>query len=237
MTRRISALLFAALIGGCVGDNSLVIMQNGVPEVVGNTCVAPAGESSTFRSSGTLDLSFYSYGGSPQPTGGYWLFPTVKNNLSASVGGTSVGTSTTAFNIAVTRVDVELQDAVTEASLAPRFSVSVFKVLEAGGVMGVPVEVIPITMVSSLSDGQLVMAKVQVVGNRDGGEIRSNTMPYAISVCSGCLFDDAGPCVDFTGAGSANSCNIAQDEVAVCCEHSTRGIICPAEAETITPQG
>jgi hypothetical protein len=237
MMARISALLLAALVGGCVADNtqSMVITQNDVPEVSGNTCVAPAGESATFRASGTLDISFFSsFAGYPGPTAGYLLFPAVKNNLSASVAGASISANPTMFTIEVTRIDVELEDAASGNRIADRFSVPVFKMLEAGAVIGLAVDVVPPVVVSSLSDGQLIMASVQVVGNRDGGEIRSNKMQYAISVCDGCLFHNAGACVDFSGTGSANVCNIAQDEVAVCCEHSVEGLICPAVVETVS---
>jgi hypothetical protein len=232
---RISALLLAALVGGCVADNtqSLIITQNDVPDTTGESCVAPAGESSTFRPSGTLDISFFgSYSGYPGPTAGYLMFPAVKNNLSGSVAGQTINTNPTMFNIEIKRVDVELEDAATGASISDKFSVPVFKILEAGSVVGLAVDVIPPVLVPSLADGQLVMAHVQVVGERDGGTIRSNTMDYAIEVCDGCLFHNAGACLDFSGTGSANTCNIAQDEVAVCCEHSVQGLICPAEAET-----
>lgn len=236
MKARIAALFAATLIGGCAGDNtqSLVILQNGVPEASGGVCISPAGETATFRSSGTLDRAFFtSYSGYPGPSAGYLLFPAVKNNLGASVSGSQVNVDDTAFNIEITRVDVRLEDAVTGASLAPRFSVPQYKVLEANDVVGLAVDVVPAGLVPSLGDGQLVLAKVEVVGNRDGGEIRSNTMEYAIAVCDGCLFYNAGACADFSGSASVNQCNIAQDEVAVCCEHSTRGVICPAAVEAV----
>ncbi|MBI5481445.1 MAG: hypothetical protein HY906_21485 [Deltaproteobacteria bacterium] len=236
MMARIPALVFAALLCGCVADNtqSLVITQNDVPEVSGNTCIAPAGESTTFRASGTLDISFFSgYSGYPGPSAGYLLFPAVKNNLSGSVAGTSITTNATMFTIEVNRVDVDLTDA-GGASLTQPFSVPVYKVLEAGSVIGLAVDVVPAEVISSLYDGMLIFAKVKVVGNRDGSTIHSNTMQYPISVCDGCLFHDAGACVDFTGTGSANLCNIAQDEVAVCCEDSVDGLICPAVTETVS---
>jgi hypothetical protein len=236
MRARIPALFLAALLCGCVANNtqSLVILQNNVPEVSEGACVAPGQASSLYRGNGTLDVSLVAGAGTSTQAAGYLMFPVVQNNLDSSVAGTSVTIDPNTFNIQLSRVDVEVTDAGTGRPLGSRFSVPVYKVIAAGGSAGLVVDVLPYPVMAELGDASMVMVKLTVVGERDGGQIKSNTMEYAITVCDGCLFDNAGACVDFTGTGSVNQCNIAQDQTAVCCEHSTKGLICPAVAETTT---
>ena len=234
MKARIPALLLASLLWGCVANNtqSLVILQNNVPEVNEGVCTAPGQASTSYRGNGTLDVSLVAGAGTSTQLVGYLMFPVVQNNLDATVSGTSVTIDPNAFNIQLSRVDVEVSDPVTGRALGSRFSVPVFKVLEAGDSAGMVVDVMPYPVIAELGDTSMAMVKLTVIGERDGGTIKSNTMEYAITICDGCLFDNAGACVDFTGTGSVNECNIAQDQTAVCCEHSTKGLICPAEAET-----
>ena len=237
MKAPIVALLAVTLLMGCVGNNtqSLIIEQNNVPSTTSSGgCVAPGQASSEFRGSGLLDLSLLTNAGTPDQVVGYLMFPVVTNNLNSSVEGQSITIDPTAFNIQLKRVDVEVSDAGGGGMLMPRFSVPVYKVVEAGGSAGLIVDVMPYQAIANLGDTTMVMVKLTVIGERDGSDIRSNTMEYAINICNGCLFDDEGPCVDFTGTGTINQCNIAQDETAVCCEHSTRGLICPAVTETTT---
>jgi len=232
----ISALLASVLFVGCANDNTqtLAILQNAVPQVSGTVCMAPAGATTTFRSSGVLDIAFFGeYGGSTQPSAGYLMFLAVQNKLTGSVLGTTVGT-TEMYTVTLKRVDVQLLDGYTNRPLADRFSVPIYKLLGANETAGIAVDIMPASVIASLADGMMVMAKLRVVGTRDGSEIRSNTMEYAIAVCDGCLLYDTGPCTEFSGTATVNACNIAQDEPAVCCEHSTRGLLCPAQTEEVT---
>lgn len=234
MKAPVVALLAATLVMGCVGNNtqSLVIEQNNVPTTSGGACVAPADVSGTYRGSGRLDVSLIVNAGTVEQGSGYLMFPVVTNNLKASASGSSVTIDPLAFNIQIKRVDVEVSDANTNRMLMDRFSVPMYKMLAAGSSTGLIVDVMPYQAVANLGDATMVMVNLTVIGERDGSDIRSNTMEYAIKVCDGCLFVDAGLCLDFSGEGSANACNLAQDETAVCCEHSTLGLICPAVAET-----
>jgi hypothetical protein len=233
MKARIPALVLAALLIGCVHNNTqtLVIMQDNVPDTSGGVCLIPGTISSTFRESGLLDRSFFLSGDIPSSAVGYEMYPVVKNNLSSSVSGTGVGIDPLAFNIQLSRADVELSDGASGEPLVTPFSVPLFKVVASGESTGLVVGVIPAALVPDLHDGQIVLAHLTVVGSRDGSEIRSNTVEFPITVCDGCLVNDVGPCTAFTGTASVNVCNIAQDEMAVCCEHSTLGLICPAVAE------
>lgn len=225
------AALFAATLAGCVGNNTqmLVIMQNNVPETTAGACVAPADVSSLFRASGVLDLTLLAGAGTSDQGYGYLMFPVVTNNLS----GTSTGIDESAFNVALKRVDVEVSDAATGRLLTGKFSVPVYKVLPATSSAGLIVDVMPWAAVQSLGNTEMVMVELTVIGERDGSDIRSNTMSYAIEICSGCLLVDAGACTDFSGTGSINACNIAQDDPAVCCTTSTGELVCPAAAETV----
>jgi hypothetical protein len=232
MMARISALLVAAAVAGCVGDNtqSLVILQNNVPTASGGVCLAPAGATSTFRAAGTLDLSFWA--GTDTPRAGYLMFPVVENNLSGTVAGTAISQSTDQFAIEINRIDVKVVDADSGATVGQPFSVPAFKVLESGGTAGFAVDVLPPSIIPALAADRYVMVKLRVVGNRDGGEIKSNEMDYAIYVCDGCLAYDAGACVDYSGEATGNECNIAQDDPVACCLQSSGSYICPAAAET-----
>ena len=235
MKAAIVALFAATLLLGCVGNNtqSLVIEQNNVPETTGGSCIAPGSASSTYRPSGRLDLALLAGAGTSDQGPGYLMFPVVTNNLSSNVGGSSVNVDDTAFNIQLKRVDVEVTDAASGRALAEKFSVPVYKILKASQSTGLIVDVLPWAVVAALGNTEMVMVKLTVIGERDGSDIRSNTMEYAIEICSGCLLQDMGSCAAFTGEASVNTCNVAQDEPAVCCESSTDGsLVCPAVAET-----
>jgi hypothetical protein len=156
----------------------------------------------------------------------------VTNNLKASAQGQSITIDPQAFNIMLKRVDVEV-GAVGGGALSGKFSVPVYKMLGAGDSAGLVVDVMPPEVLAGVGSTEMVMVKLTVIGERDGSDIRSNTMEYAIEICSGCLFVDGGSCLGFTGEGSANACNIAQDETAICCTPSAGGDpVCPAVAET-----
>jgi hypothetical protein len=236
MKAPIVALFAATLLMGCVGNNtqSLVIMQNNVPDTSSGACVAPGEASALFRQSGLLDVSLIGGAGTSDQVVGYLMFPVVANNLHATAQGQSITIDPAAFNIQLKRVDVEVSDASSGRALMPKFSVPVFKVVEGGASTGLIVDVMPAGAVANLGDATMVIAKLAVIGERDGSDIRSNTMEYAIEVCDGCLLVDEGPCADISATGTINECNIAQDETAVCCEHSTLGRICPAQPETTT---
>jgi len=230
------ALFAAALLAGCVGNNtqSLVIEQNNVPDTSGGQCVAPADVTGNFMASGRLDVSLIAKAGTADQQVGYLMFPVVKNNLEASAEGTQITIDPLAFNIQLKRVDVEVSDAGSGRLLMNSFSVPVYKVIAVGESAGLAVDVMPYQAVASLGATTMVMVKLTVIGERDGGDIRSNTMEYSIKICNGCLLVDEGPCADISTSGTINECNIAQDETAVCCEHSTLGLICPAVPETTT---
>jgi hypothetical protein len=227
MRSRLAIVLLLGL-GACADNNtqSLLITQANIPET---ECVLPA-MSSVFRGYGTYDLFFLTgdYLG-PGPVGGYHVYPSMTNTLDPG----SSGAVPRAFTIQVTGAEVTLLDS-SGGVIDPTRMMPQFKVLKAGDAMSLDVLAIRPDVLGALTDGDLVFAHIQGVGERDGQEIRSNTIEFPIYICNGCLFYDEGPCTEVKEAGTVDPCNLAQDAVAVCCEHSTRGLLCPAEPESVT---
>ncbi|HEY3353191.1 MAG TPA: hypothetical protein VGQ83_08095 [Polyangia bacterium] len=239
MTKRLLMVVLAMIFAGSCAQNtqSLVILQNQVPSSSGGVCSVPAAPTTEYRGQGTLDLKVYrTFPGLGLP--GYFLYPVVQNNLSDSVMGTPSGAPAASFNIELTRADVTVVDGRTSRTIGQPFSVPWFKLLAAGATASMAVEAIPRSTVDRYLAGELtlpandwLMAKVTFVGNRDGAEIKSNEMQFAVKVCDGCLLQDMGSCYTFTGTGTINECNMAQDEPAICCELNG-SLICPAQSAT-----
>jgi hypothetical protein len=225
MTKRLVGLLAMIFAGGCATNTeTLVILQNQIPSFDQGSCVIPATPTTAFRQSGKLDLSVYELAtGVTLP--GYLLFPVVQNNLSSSARGTTVQVDTTQLQIEVNRADVVLE--YLGGARIAAFSVPVYKVLPGGSTVSMYLEVIRPEDLTRLKDQDWVMARVTVVGNRSGDEIKSNEMRYPIEICSGCLVDNAGSCYSFTGQAAYFGCNRAQDELISCCQLGSQ-LECPA---------
>jgi hypothetical protein len=228
MTKRAVVVLAMIFAGSCAENTqSLVILQNQVPTYGSGVCSVPAAPTTDYRGSGVLDATLVA---NPLATG-YQLYPVVQNNLNGNVMGQTSGTTDpNLFNIALTRADIKLRDAVSGRAIGQDFSVPTYKLLTAGSTASMAVEAIPKSLVGSLGTDK-VMIKLTMVGDRDGAEIRSNEMDFMVTVCNGCLVSDLGSCVGLSGSASYNGCNIAQDESAGCCTSSAGKQVCPALAE------
>jgi hypothetical protein len=227
------AMLFA---GSCAKNTmSFVISENAIPDPT--TCIAPAGAGGDFRGAGVLDLKFYrDYPDLNLP--GYLIYPVVTNNLTDMVLGQQVGgTDLTIYTIEITRMDITLVNGTTGAILGQPFAVPFFKTILAASSASGSIEAIPRSMINTLSVANSpVIIKATFVGNRNGSEIRSNELELGVRICDGCLINDLGACVAFTGTASYNTCNLAQDVRADCCDADDGSLICPAVTAT-APDG
>ncbi len=234
MTRHrqlLSSLCAATLVAGfaaCAqdgGDKTVLITNVMAPA---DMCLLTPSEAGPFVIGGTLDV-----GGS----GGYLLFPLIKN-LASSNDGTL--TSNRIFFAEGFRIELSSRDPDTAAAISGANSYSIqagFSVAPDDSLFGASVQVFLPGVVKAIAatlnpfESTQVLASVEVIGNQGGDQVSSNAFVFPITLCKNCLVTDLGPCdmLDsaFTVTSPGNSCNPGQDQAVQCCS-TPQGNICPA---------
>jgi hypothetical protein len=221
----------------CVeNSSSLVILQNQAPE---SGCTASNTVSSEFISQGTLDLGAARYGIDPQ----YYVWLVVANNLNSTIESHGIELN----NVEITEAHIDLSSAIGGLG-APltSFANNTFVTIAPGETRSVQINILPPNIAQALSvgDGQFVeaYAKVQLIGERGGTEIETNSIKFPLTICYGCLVENIGPCDTATFPDTiaiGHTCNLSQDEKLHCCLDSNASgsdnpYRCPAVQGTTT---
>ena len=239
MTRRIIPLLLGvwlALAGCAENSASLVIVQNQAPE---DGCDASNDVADNFLSHGILDVGAARYGITPQ----YIVWLVLENNLQSTVESHGIELN----QVEITEAHIELSLAQAGGDLGSeftKFADYTFVTIPPDESRSVQVNVIPPNVAQRLTvaEGQFIeaVARVQIIGERGGTEIASNTVKFPITLCYGCLVENIGPCDTATFPDTieeGHTCNLSQDEFLHCCQDpnaagSDNPYRCPAVAAT-----
>lgn len=242
MKTLITALLttLAVLTGCAENSSSLVIVQNQSPET---GCTASNTVEDTFISHGILDVGSSRYGITPQ----YYAWFVVDNNLRTTVESHGIELN----NVELREAHIDLSLAQAGGSLGTdvtSFADYTFVTVPPGETRSVQVNIIPPNVAQRLaiSEGQFIeaFAKVQIVGERGGTEIVTNTINFPVTLCYGCLVENIGPCDTATfpeTVEQGHSCNMSQDSKLHCCFDSNAASAdnsyrCPAVQGTSTAE-
>ncbi|MBL4635609.1 MAG: hypothetical protein JKY56_17245 [Kofleriaceae bacterium] len=238
MTLILASALIAPLMGCVDAADSIVILNNQVPEA---GCILKAGTNEPFFSRGQIDVVDLSQ------TNGYLFTPVILNR---AVGNDS---SDSLFFAEGANVDLEfIPDFFSEDELAQlkadgnsRFLQEFSGSVAAEGTGTFDFEIIPRTMLSAIAaklqpgDSTRVLAKVEIVGKIGGGGVSSQLFSYPVDVCNGCLANNLGTCdqvpldLEIRAGGS---CQPLQDGVADCCTRTDGVLICPAISTALPPE-
>jgi hypothetical protein len=227
-------LLIVALTACAENSSSLVILQNQAPE---DGCSASNTVSDNFVSHGTLDIGAATYGLTTQ----YYAWLVVSNNLKSTVE--SNGIELNAVEMKAAQIDLRLGAAGEGLEDFTSFADYTFVTITPGETRSLQVNVIPPNLAGRLSvaPGQFVeaVAKIQLVGERGGSEIKTNSINLPITICNGCLAINIGSCATATFPDTVylgHSCNKSQDTPIHCCLDSNAGggeaYRCPAVQST-----
>lgn len=231
-------LLVFALTACAENSASLVILQNQAPE---EGCKASNTVSDNFVSHGVLDLGAARYGITPQ----YYAWLVVSNNLKSTVD--SHGVELNAVEMKSAQIDVSLGSAGAGLGAYTSFADYTFVTISPGQTRSLQVNVIPPNLAGriSLAEGQFVeaVAKIQLVGERGGSDIETNSINLPITLCNGCLAINIGSCATATFPGTVylgHTCNKSQDTPIHCCLDTVAGggeaYRCPAVQSTTLPE-
>ena len=236
MKQSIIFLLIGMTLAGCAENSaSLVILQNQAPE---EGCSASNSVSDNFVSHGILDLSAGNY----QLTAQYYTWLVVQNNLRSTVE--SHGVELNAVEMKEARVDLNLGSAGEGLGDFTSFVDYTFVTIAPGETKSLQVNVIPPNLAGRLSvaPGTFVevVAKVQLVGERGGSNISTNSIKFPITLCNGCLITNIGSCSAATFPDTiylGHTCNLSQDDPLHCCQDaavtgSENPYRCPAVRST-----
>jgi len=236
--KKIFSFLMLLCMGACAENSaSLVILQNQAPE---DGCQASNSVSDQFVSHGVLDIGAANYGITPQ----YYAWLVVANNLKSTLE--SNGVELNAVEMKAAHIDVNLGTAGSGLSDYTHFADYTFVTIKPGETRSLQVNVIPPNLAGRLSvaPGQFVeaVAKVQLVGERGGSEIKTNSINLPITICNGCLVLNIGSCATSTFPDTVylgHSCNKSQDQPIHCCRDPYAGTgadayRCPAVQVTQT---
>ncbi len=220
--KKLVSLWILLWMGACAENSaSLVILQNQAPD---EGCQASNSVSDQFVSHGVLDVGAATYGITPQ----YYAWLVVANNLKSTVE--SHGVELNAVEMKEARINVDLGTAGSGLSDYTRFADYTFVTIKPGETRSLQVNVIPPNLAGRLSvaPGQFVeaVAKVQLVGERGGSEIKTNSINLPITICNGCLAIDLGSCESATFPDTlylGHSCNKSQDQPIHCCRDPYAG--------------
>lgn len=220
--KKIVAFSMLLWLSACAENSaSLVILQNQAPE---EGCQASNTVSDQFVSHGVLDIGAATYGLIPQ----YYAWLVVANNLKSTVE--SHGIELNAVEMKAAHINVNLGTAGSGLSDYTRFADYTFVTIKPGETRSLQVNVIPPNLAGrlSLSPGQFVeaVAKIQLVGERGGSEIKTNSIHLPITICNGCLVLNIGSCATSTFPDTVylgHSCNKSQDQPIHCCRDPNAG--------------
>ena len=232
-------LLVVALTACAENSSSLVILQNQAPE---EGCQASNTVSDNFVSHGVLDIGAATYGITPQ----YYAWLVVSNNLKSTID--SHGIELNAVEMKSAQIDVSLGAAGAGLSDFTSFADYTFVTIGPGETRSLQVNVIPPNLAGRLSvgAGQFVeaVAKIQLVGERGGSDIETNSINLPITICNGCLAINIGSCATATFPDTVylgHTCNKSQDSPIHCCLDTQAGggeaYRCPAVQATTTEEG
>ncbi|MBN2724229.1 MAG: hypothetical protein JXR95_09180 [Deltaproteobacteria bacterium] len=231
--------IFMMISSGCAeNSSSLVIVQNQSPET---SCTASNTVADNFISHGILDLGAARYNITPQ----YYGWFVIENNLTSTIE--SHGIELNNVEIKEAHIDLSLAQAGgTLGSDITQFADYTFVTIPPGETRSVQVNLIPPNVAQRLtiSSGQFieVFAKVQLIGERGGTEIVTNSINFPVTLCYGCLVENIGPCDTATFPEiieQGHSCNMSQDLKLHCCYDSNSADAdnpyrCPAVEGTTT---
>ncbi len=226
------ALLAAS---ACVeNDQSLVIERFVEPSA---TCVAePAGD---VRTRGLLDVGVVkTFSGA---TGGYYLFPVVRNGLTTT-GREADFINVTGVDISLTVPPDLVDDGLDEKQRQAYLN---YYVPAAGGRIGVgesvafPADVIPIAHIANWAAKvqagtnalpRPVTIAVRPKGARGGDVLVGAPTIYPLDVCNGCLSDPTIACSTLTaGQVITGGCRPQQDSQTTCCTTQNQQILCGSQ--------
>src|SRR5262245_8823207 len=223
------ALCVLAVLGGdackAQDDQPLQILRV-LPPAVGSA--GACGGGTEFISTGVLDLTLVRLFDR-----GYVLFPVVLNrelSNTASNGGVESN------RVTVTGADVDLcfDDACSAmfglAQNGQHFRQILYVVIDPQGQATIPVDLIRATTAQKIATANAgdvtALVTLKMVGTSNENTVRSNSMKFAIRICTSCLVNDIGACC--RPALNVGLCNPVQDAVIDCCKDSSGATICPA---------
>ncbi|MES1172224.1 MAG: hypothetical protein ABUL77_03215 [Bacteroidota bacterium] len=233
----------AALLGACADPSgSLIIVQNQIPAVdsMSSACVVST-DPVVSRASGLFDIDL----DRPYP---YFVYPLVQSRLpSIKAGG---GIEKNSLLLRAVRVEIEAPagvdpgwaagcpgtfDSPATATLDPEQT----RALAAQGLQAchavrlkqlVAAGAIP----NDLSQPVYFTLRLTVIAERAGSQLKSDSFPFQVQVCAGCLqsrYPLTPACADAPKPNllKGNPCNIAQDGPQVlCCSDPGGALVCPA---------
>jgi hypothetical protein len=244
LRRVVHAAAVAALtVGACANPTStLVIVQNQQPTVDdSNACVVSSDSSESPTSTGLYDVDL-------DQAYPYYLYPLIQNRLPSikTTGGIERN------SIVLRRLHVTVHappgvDAGWDPRCPATFDSPATVVLDPAQARAVKVEGMRVchgqrlrqliaegAIPADTSQPVYFTLEVTAVADRAGSEQLSDSFPFQVQVCAGCLqsmYPLVPACADaphpnpFTG----NPCNIAQDKGTVlCCRDPGDRLICPA---------
>ena len=210
------AFITAVVMGSCAeNSSSLVIIQNQPPS---DGCEASNSVSDKFLSHGILDLGASRFGITPQYIG--WFV--VENNLRSTVDDKGIELN----KVEITKAKIQFHPGQAGENLEyTQYGDYTFVTIAPGETRTLQVNLIPPNVAERLNvpEGQFIEAyvKLQIVGERGGTTIESNTIRYPITLCNGCLIKNIGYCDSATfpdPLAEGQSCNKSQDEPLDCCQ-------------------
>ncbi len=211
-----AAFIFAIATGSCAeNSSSLVIIQNQPPK---KGCEASNSVSDTFLSHGILDLGASRFGITPQYFGWFVL----ENNLRSTVEDNGIELN----KVEITKAKIQFHPAQAGEDLEyTQYGDYSFVTVAPGETRTIQVNLIPPNVAERLNvpEGKFIEAyvKLQVVGERGGTSIESNTIRFPVTLCNGCLIKNIGYCDSATfpdPLAEGHSCNQSQDEPLDCCQ-------------------
>lgn len=231
-------VLVTLLLAGCVdgGDEGMTVISNSASD----TCSFTGEKSQPFRAHGTI------WTGSPS---GYVFTPLIESRITPIEGGDdaqrSIAITGANVGLEVKAATIESNGTFTSTTVSltteqSQFSQLFSAPLPPSGTVNVLFELIPrqtlVAIANAAGTNNLeaeVLATVRVIGRFNGNDIQSAPFQFPVTVCTDCVVNNLGSCVDLTVTPRAtgNACNPFQDGVIDCCESETRGLVCPAVAE------
>ena len=238
VARLAGGLAFVVLVGAAckaADDQPLVILEMR-PPATGMASSSGCGESSFFVSSGVLDVGLLA----AFPGHGYLSWPVVLNR---ELSNASQNGGVESARVTVTGADVDLCfDAACTNMFGllaneQHFRQTLYKVIDPQVMQPIAVELIPSTAAAKIAAANPTLpltatVSLKIVGRSNELDVKSNTVQFAVNICSGCLVHSLGTCSTTTVAVNAGSCNPVQDSLIDCCTNSTGGTVCPAHAPT-----
>ena len=215
------------------------IVNNQVPTA---NCSIPVNDS-IYQGQGTLDAKLVRSGAGSA----YFVFPLLKNNLSAPTGGevdtNKIVLTSFAVDISVLTGPPEVTSLVNMLNADPSLSALLHyqtpwsgSISSGGGELAAYVAAFPVELAGrmlgtqglSVQPSTFVNLRIRSFGHTTTQDIESDPFDYPVAVCNGCLIASMQPCSSSsTPRNAGNPCNIAQDYPVDCCT-AGNDLICPA---------